>query len=134
MTAKPFSKSRNTIDHSATEIEPPKLKPSKNRTMSNFRPGRIQMKTLNPFSTAKKSLMEGKLEALSYKNSLDYATVFNRDKIDVHKFVIPIAGYGGHRRGDRSHNFFGKPFRETSLQAKKLKEELRTPRTFVMEH
>ena len=133
MTVKPF-KSRNTIDHSATEIEAATLKPSKNRTMSNFRPSRNQMKTLNPFSTAKKSLMEGKLEALTYKNSYNYATIFQREQVDVHKFVIPIAGYGGHRRGDRSQNFFGKPFRETSLQAKKLKDDFRTPRTFNKEH
>ena len=31
------------------------------------------------------------------------------------KMVIPISGYGGHRRGDRSQNFFGKSFREVSL-------------------
>ena len=129
MTAK-LSKSRNTIDYSATEIHAPTLKPSKNRTMSNFRPGRNQMKTLNPFSTAKKSLMENKLDALTYKNTLDYSTLL----VDVHKFVIPIAGYGGHRRGDRSQNFFGKAFRETSLQAKKLKEDFRSPRTFNKEH
>ena len=133
MTAK-LSKSRNTIDYSATEIHAPTLKPSKNRTMSNFRPGRNQMKTLNPFSTAKKSLMENKLEALTYKNTLDYSTIFQREQVDVHKFVIPIAGYGGHRRGDRSQNFFGKAFRETSLQAKKLKEDFRSPRTFNKEH
>lgn len=44
------------------------------------------------------------------------------DTQDV-KMVIPIAGYGGHRRGDRSQNFFGKSFRETSLQSKKLQRE-----------
>jgi len=36
------------------------------------------------------------------------------DKKDQ-KMVIPIAGYGGHRRGDYSQNFFGKSFREQSL-------------------
>lgn len=48
--------------------------------------------------------------------------------------IIPIAGYAGHRRGDRSQNFFGKPFRETSFQARKLQREMRTQRTFLKQH
>lgn len=43
-----------------------------------------------------------------------FKRIFSKDKKDV-KMVIPIAGYGGHRRGDRSQNFFGKSFRESSL-------------------
>ena len=43
-----------------------------------------------------------------------FKRIFSTDKKDE-KLVIPIAGYGGHRRGDRSQNFFGKSFRETSL-------------------
>jgi len=39
--------------------------------------------------------------------------------------VIPICGYGGHRRGDHSQNFFGKSFRETMIQSKCLERELR---------
>ena len=47
----------------------------------------------------------------------------HEDKRDQ-KMVIPIAGYSGHRRGDKSQNFFGKSFREVSLQSKKLQREL----------
>ena len=43
-----------------------------------------------------------------------FKKIFAKDKEDV-KMVIPISGYGGHRRGDRSQNFFGKSFRESSL-------------------
>ena len=43
-----------------------------------------------------------------------FKRIFSKDTKDV-KMVIPIAGYGGHRRGDRSQNFFGKSFRESSL-------------------
>ena len=43
-----------------------------------------------------------------------FKKIFSKDPKDV-KMVIPIAGYGGHRRGDRSQNFFGKSFRESSL-------------------
>jgi len=39
--------------------------------------------------------------------------------------VIPVCGYGGHRRGDRSQNFFGKSFRDTTIQSKKLERGLR---------
>jgi len=36
------------------------------------------------------------------------------------KFTIPVAGYGGHLRGERSQNYFGKSYRDTAIQAKKL--------------
>jgi len=48
-----------------------------------------------------------------------FKKVFAKDKADE-KMIIPITGYGGHRRGDRSQNFFGKSFREDSLLSKKL--------------
>ena len=38
--------------------------------------------------------------------------------------VIPIVGYGGHRRGDRSQNYFGKNFRDTTIQSKRLERNL----------
>ena len=36
------------------------------------------------------------------------------------KFVVPVSGYGGHMRGERSQNYFGKSYRDTAIQAKKL--------------
>ena len=39
---------------------------------------------------------------------------FTDDQKD-RKMVIPVCGYGGHRRGDRSQNFFGKNFRDTTI-------------------
>lgn len=39
--------------------------------------------------------------------------------------VIPVCGYGGHRRGDRSQNFFGKSFRDTAIQSKFLEREMK---------
>ena len=36
-----------------------------------------------------------------------FKKVFATDRKDQ-KMVIPIPGYGGHRRGDRSQNYFGK--------------------------
>jgi hypothetical protein len=32
--------------------------------------------------------------------------------------VIPIAGYGGHRKGETSENLFGKCFRDVSIKSK----------------
>ena len=55
-----------------------------------------------------------------------FKKIFTQDKKDQ-KMILPIAGYGGHRRGDRSQNFFGKSFRESSLQSKKLQRDLRSP-------
>jgi len=46
-----------------------------------------------------------------------FKKIFTKDKRDQ-KMVLPIAGYGGHRRGDRSQNFFGKSNRNISIQSK----------------
>ena len=52
-----------------------------------------------------------------------FKRVFSNDREDQ-RLVIPISGYGGHRRGDRSQNFFGKPFREIAIQSKRLQRQL----------
>lgn len=69
----------------------------------------------------KPKILESKISAREDFASLSngFKRVFAEDKSDM-KMVMPISGYGGHRRGDRSQNFFGKSFRETSLQSKKL--------------
>lgn len=40
-----------------------------------------------------------------------FKRIFSEDRRDQ-KMTIPISGYAGHKRGDRSQNFFGKSFRE----------------------
>ena len=64
----------------------------------------------------KPKLLEGNLA-----NNVEFAglsdgfkKIFASDKKDE-KMVIPVVGYGGHRRGDRSQNFFGKSFRDQSI-------------------
>jgi len=59
-----------------------------------------------------------------------FKNIFADDKKDQ-KMTIPISGYAGHKRGDRSQNFFGKGFREQSLQSKKLQRELASPSNHV---
>jgi len=54
-----------------------------------------------------------------FRLSDGYKKIFVNDKKDE-KMVIPIVGYGGHRRGDRSQNYFGKSFRDVTIQAKRL--------------
>lgn len=54
-----------------------------------------------------------------------FKKIFANDRAD-RNIVIPISGYGGHRRGDRSQNFFGKSYRETSFQSKNLERSLRS--------
>lgn len=49
-----------------------------------------------------------------YQLSNGFQKIFANDKNDQ-KMVIPICGYGGHRRGDRSQNFFGKSYRDTTI-------------------
>ena len=61
-------------------------------------------------------LLESKLsQKTDFLNLSDgFKKIFMKEKKDK-KMVLPIAGYGGHRRGDKSQNFFGKSFRESSL-------------------
>jgi len=54
-----------------------------------------------------------------FRVSDGFKKIFSNDKKDS-KLVIPICGYGGHRRGDRSQNYFGKAFRDETIQAKRL--------------
>ena len=52
-----------------------------------------------------------------------FKKIFAKDEQDQ-KMVIPIAGYGGYRTGERSANMFGKTFRETSLESKRLQRKM----------
>jgi hypothetical protein len=49
-----------------------------------------------------------------FRLSDGFKKIFANDKKDQ-KLVIPICGYGGHRRGDRSQNYFGKSFRDVTI-------------------
>ena len=49
---------------------------------------------------------------------------FSNDSADQ-RMVVPVCGYSGHRRGNNSQNFFGKSFKETSIQSKFLERQLR---------
>ena len=53
--------------------------------------------------SVKPKLLEGKLAASPDFAALSdgFKKIFAQDKSDV-KMVVPIAGFGGHRRGDKS--------------------------------
>lgn len=86
--------------------------------------------TLTNFDV-KPKLLETKLRSNSdfFNISDGFKKVFAASDRKDMKLVLPISGYGGHRRGDRSQNFFGKSFRETSLQSKKLQRDLTVPKS-----
>lgn len=77
----------------------------------------------------KPRLLEAKIaESDKFFNLSDgFQKIFANDKKDQ-KLVIPICGYGGHRRGDRSQNYFGKSFRDITIQSKRLERSL-NPKT-----
>ena len=60
-----------------------------------------------------------------YNLSDGFKRIFADDKKDM-KIIVPVVGYGGHRRGDRSQNYFGKSFRETTIQSKCLERGFRS--------
>lgn len=86
--------------------------------------------TMNDFDV-KPKLLESKLRSNSdfFNISDGFKKVFAASDRKDQKLILPISGYGGHRRGDRSQNFFGKSFRETSLQSKKLQRDLTVPKS-----
>lgn len=53
-----------------------------------------------------------------------FQQVFLNDRADQ-RMVVPVVGYGGHRRGESSQNFFGKSFKETAIQSKFLERQFR---------
>lgn len=80
-----------------------------------------------PVNDVKPRLLESKVSESNdfFRLSDGFKKIFANDKKDK-KIVIPIVGYGGHRRGDRSQNYFGKSFRDTTIQSKRLERNLRT--------
>lgn len=54
-----------------------------------------------------------------------FKEIFGNDVVD-RSLVLPVSGYGGHRRGDKSQNFFGKSFRDTAIQSKQLERSFRS--------
>lgn len=94
-----------------------------NKTTTNFfGSNRRGMSMDQSFSGArtttniKPRIIESKVsEKTDFYNLSDgFKHVFADDKKD-RKLVIPVVGYGGHRRGDRSQNYFGKSFRDTTI-------------------
>ena len=75
-----------------------------------------EMNVRGPMVEVKPRVLESRISQNKdfFDLSDGFKRIFSNDKKDK-KMVIPIAGYGGHRRGDRSQNFFGKSFRESSL-------------------
>ena len=56
-----------------------------------------------------------------------FKNLFAADEKD-RKMVIPVCGYSGHRRGASAQNFFGRSFRDVSIQSKKYQRSLyKTP-------
>lgn len=74
----------------------------------------------------KPQILESKVSTQTnfFQLSDGFKRVFSNDTRDQ-KMVVPVVGYGGHRRGDRSQNLFGKSFRDTTIQSKFIEREFR---------
>jgi hypothetical protein len=82
--------------------------------------------SFNPAATRVKPVMFEKKTANArdfFGLSDGFKRLFANDAKDTN-MRVPIAGYGGHTRGDRSQNFFGKTWRECALQSKKIERKL----------
>lgn len=93
---------------------------------TNFRTRKVTMASNQ--NMIKPSLMEKKVidnEAFA-RLSARFKAAFGNDKKDQRELVLPISGYSGHRRGNKSQNFFGKTFREQAIQSKQLERSFRS--------
>ena len=78
------------------------------------RQGRRQ--TIEQSQTVKPKVLESRVATREnfYTLSEGFKRVFSNDNRDQ-KMVVPVSGYGGHRRGNTSQNFFGKSFRDITV-------------------
>ncbi|CAI2370681.1 unnamed protein product [Moneuplotes crassus] len=76
-------------------------------------------------STIKPKLLESNIvnEKRFFNMSDGFQRIFTNDAKDA-QMTVPISGYKGHKRGDKSQNFFGKSFRECAIQSRKLERSL----------
>lgn len=81
---------------------------------------------MTPRKDIKPKLLESRISESQdfFRLSDGFKHLFANDKKDKN-MVIPIVGFGGHRRGDRCQNFFGKNFRDTTIQSKRLERSLK---------
>lgn len=114
--------------------ETPSLEILTTKTQTNFFKNKTRQNTSfdgfvgsQTASSIKPRLIESKISENTdfYNLSNGFKRIFADDKKD-RKLIIPVVGYGGHRRGDRSQNYFGKSFRETTIQSKCLERNFRS--------
>lgn len=87
-----------------------------------------QLKTPKLFDTnIKPLLIESRLghHEEFFNMTSRFKEVLTDDRQD-RNMVLPICGYQGHRRGDRSQNYFGKSFRDVTIQSKHLERQIRS--------
>ena len=118
--------------HTSMKREPPSLDILTTGTQSGkfFRSTRgfsIDNGFSKTTTAVKPRILESKVaENREFYNLSDgFKRIFADDKKD-RKIVVPVVGYGGHRRGDRSQNYFGKSFRDTTIQSKCLERNFRS--------
>lgn len=77
-------------------------------------------------TTIKPKLLETKMVTQQnfFNMSDGFKQIFADDKKDK-DLVIPITGYKGHQRGDKSQNFFGRSFRDCAIQSRKLERSMK---------
>jgi hypothetical protein len=85
----------------------------------------IKVNTKSPGLFVKPRLLESGVSESPHfsKLSENFKNIFALDKKDIN-LVLPISGYAGHRRGASSQNFFGRSFREVSIQSKRYQRML----------
>lgn len=87
-------------------------------TQESFNPEQAELKP---------KLLESKVvnQKSFFNLSNGFQKVFVNKDNDDKKMAIPIAGYSGHQRGDKAQNYFGRTFRDSAIQSKRLERSLK---------
>ena len=91
----------------------PRLTPAASASLIASAAGESSQQTL---ATIENTVSEGFQRTIADSNSR--LSSYN----DPEKKVIPVVGYTGHRMGNRAQGFFGKNFRDCSIQSRNIQK------------
>lgn len=74
----------------------------------------------------KPRLLESKVvnQKQFFNLSNGFQKVFVKNDQTDKQMFIPIAGYSGHQRGDKAQNYYGRTFRDSAMQSKRLQRTM----------
>lgn len=115
-------KLNHTVDLSGSTIKSPK---SKHLSFFGIHESEVQVKP---------KLLESKLAQKPEFMGLSdgFKRSFGNDTLEQKQFKIPVVGYTGHRKGEKSENMIGQNYRATTIATKVNERRVQASKTFYV--